>query len=111
MKKVLFVCTQNRLRSPTAEKVFSNYDEIKVKSAGLDPHARTHLTSEMIKWADIIFVMEKSHKEKIKKGYEAKLKGKKLICLNIPDEYDFMQAELIDILKDKVPKYLKGYKK
>lgn len=111
MKKILFVCTQNRLRSLTAEKVFSNYDQIKVKSAGLDPHARTHLTSEMIKWADIIFVMEISHQEKIKEKYLDKLKGKKLICLNIPDEYDFMQAELINILKDKVPTYLKSYKK
>jgi predicted protein tyrosine phosphatase len=107
MKKVLFVCTQNRLRSPTAEKVFSNYDGIKVKSAGLDPHARTHLTLEMIKWADIIFAMEKSHQEKIKKRYQDKLKGKKLICLNIPDEYDFMQPELIEVLNEKVPKHLK----
>jgi len=107
MKKVLFVCTQNRLRSPTAEKVFSNYDGIKVKSAGLDPHARTHLTLEMIKWADIIFSMEKSHQEKIKKRYQDKLKGKKLICLNIPDEYDFMQPELIEVLNEKVPKHLK----
>jgi predicted protein tyrosine phosphatase len=107
MKKVLFVCTQNRLRSPTAEKVFSNYDGIKVKSAGLDPHARTHLTVEMIKWADIIFAMEKSHQEKIKKRYQDKLKGKKLICLNIPDEYDFMQPELIEVLNEKVPKHLK----
>jgi predicted protein tyrosine phosphatase len=107
MKKVLFVCTQNRLRSPTAEKVFSNYNGIKVKSAGLDPHARTHLTAEMIKWADIIFAMEKSHQEKIKKKYQDKLKGKKLVCLNIPDEYDFMQLELIEVLNEKVPKHLK----
>uniref|UniRef100_A0A832G829 Phosphotyrosine protein phosphatase n=1 Tax=Ignavibacterium album TaxID=591197 RepID=A0A832G829_9BACT len=107
MKKVLFVCTQNRLRSPTAEKIFSNYDGIKVKSAGLDPHARTHLTLEMIKWADIIFAMEKSHQEKIKKKYQKNLKGKKLICLNIPDEYDYMQTELIEVLNEKVPKHLK----
>ncbi|MCL6493757.1 MAG: phosphotyrosine protein phosphatase [Ignavibacterium sp.] len=107
MKKILFVCTQNRLRSPTAEKIFSNYDGIKVKSAGLDPNARTHLTLEMIKWADIIFAMEKSHQEKIKKKYQDKLKTKKLICLNIPDEYDYMQTELIEVLNEKVPKLLK----
>lgn len=111
MKKVLFVCTQNRLRSPTAEKVFSNYDGLKVRSAGLDPHARKHLTSDMIKWADIIFVMERVHQENIKNKYQEELKGKKLICLNIPDEYDFMQAELIDILKEKIPIYQKSYKK
>ncbi|MGQ9644439.1 MAG: low molecular weight protein tyrosine phosphatase family protein [Ignavibacterium sp.] len=111
MKKVLFVCTQNRLRSLTAEKIFSNYELVEVKSAGLDPHARKHLTSEMVKWADIIFVMERVHQENIKNKYQEELKGKKLICLNIPDEYDFMQAELIDILKEKVPRYLKSYKK
>jgi predicted protein tyrosine phosphatase len=61
----------------------------------------------MIKWADIIFAMEKSHQEKIKKRYQDKLKGKKLICLNIPDEYDFMQPELIEVLNEKVPKHLK----
>ncbi|MEJ5263008.1 MAG: phosphotyrosine protein phosphatase [Ignavibacterium sp.] len=110
MKKVLFVCTQNRLRSPTAEKVFSNFKGIEVKSAGTDAHARTHLTSQMIKWADIIFAMEKIHKEKIKQKYKDKLKGKKLICLDIPDEYDFMQPELISILNEKVSKHLNAIK-
>lgn len=110
MKKVLFVCTQNRLRSPTAENVFSNYRGINVKSAGLDPHAKIHLSSNLIEWSDIIFVMEKTHLEKIKNKYSGKLKGKKIICLNIPDEYDFMQPQLIDILKEKVPKHLKSLK-
>lgn len=110
MKKVLFVCTQNRLRSPTAEKIFSNYKTIEVKSAGTDEHARTRLTSQMIKWADIIFAMEIIHKKKIKQKYKDKLKGKKLICLNIPDEYDFMQPELISILNEKVSKQLNSLK-
>ncbi|BDQ03371.1 phosphotyrosine protein phosphatase [Ignavibacterium sp.] len=110
MKKVLFVCTQNRLRSPTAENVFSNYRGIQAKSAGLDPHAKVHLTSEMVDWADIIFVMENIHLDKIRKKYSGKLRGKKLICLNIPDEYDFMQSQLIEILKDRVSKHLKALK-
>ncbi|MEP0860853.1 MAG: phosphotyrosine protein phosphatase [Ignavibacterium sp.] len=110
MKKVLFVCTQNRLRSPTAENIFRNSRGIQVKSAGLDPHAKVHLTSDLVEWADIIFVMENIHLEKIKKKYSGKLRGKKLICLNIPDEYDFMQSQLIEILKDRVPKHLKSLK-
>lgn len=110
MKKVLFVCSQNRLRSPTAENVFRSYKGILVKSAGLDPHAKIHLTADMIEWSDIIFTMEKSHLEKIEKTYSHKLKGKKIICLNIPDDYDFMQSELIYILKEKVPGYLKAIK-
>lgn len=107
MKKVLFVCTQNRLRSPTAEKVFENQDGIIVKSAGLDPHAKTHLTLDLIDWADIIFTMEKSHQNEITKKYGLRLKRKKLICLDIPDEYDYMQKELIEILNKKVLKYIK----
>lgn len=110
MKKVLFVCTQNRLRSPTAENVFKSYSRIQVKSAGIDPHAKIHLTPSLIDWSDIVFVMEKSNLEKIKKKYSEKLRGKKLICLNIPDEYDFMQPQLIEILKEKVPKHLKSLK-
>lgn len=110
MIKVVFVCSQNRLRSPTAENVFGNYRGINVRSAGLDPHAKIHLSSDMIKWSDIIFVMEKTHLEKIKSKYPGMLKGKKIICLNIPDEYDFMQPQLIDILKEKVPKHLKSLK-
>lgn len=110
MKKVLFVCTQNRLRSPTAEKIFSGIDEIEVKSAGLNTYARFHLTLEMIKWIEIIFVMEKSHQEKIRKQYQEKLNGKKLICLDIPDEYDYMQPELIEVLNEKVTKHLKVHK-
>jgi predicted protein tyrosine phosphatase len=110
MKKVLFVCTQNRLRSPAAEKVFSDYAGIKVKSAGTDLHAKIYLTSDMIKWADIVFTMENSHQEKIKKRFKNLLKGKKIICLDIPDEYDFMQPELIEILKEKVTKHLKSGK-
>ncbi len=107
MKKILFVCTQNRLRSPTAERVFGNHSDIVVKSAGLDIHAKTHLTSDLIDWAEIIFTMEKSHQNEIKKKFGSKLKRKKLICLDIPDEYDYMQKELIEILNKKVPKYLK----
>ncbi len=69
MKKILFVCKQNRLRSPTAESVFRNYRGVQVKSAGLDPVARNPLTSELIEWSDIIMAMEKSHLEKIKKNF------------------------------------------
>lgn len=110
MQKVLFVCTQNRLRSPTAENIFSELDGIQVKSAGTDSHARIHLTSKMIEWADIIFAMEKIHEEKIKKKFRKKIIGKKIVVLNIPDNYDYMQPELISLLKKLVPKHLNTLK-
>jgi predicted protein tyrosine phosphatase len=59
MKKALFICSQNRLRSPTAETVFAAWPNVETDSAGLAPDATVCLSSEQIAWADIIFVMEK----------------------------------------------------
>ncbi|WP_413173543.1 low molecular weight protein tyrosine phosphatase family protein [Anabaena azotica] len=102
MKKLLFLCSQNRLRSPTAEAVFSEYPGLEVDSAGLDRTAQNPVSTESITWADIIFVMEKSHKSKLSKNFQPFLKDKKVICLDIPDEYEYMQADLIELLKRKV---------
>lgn len=102
MKKLLFICSKNRLRSPTAEAVFSTYEGLEVESAGLDPEAEIILESEAIEWADIIFVMEKTHRTKLSKKYQSWLKGKRVICLDIPDNYDYMEPDLIDVLKQKV---------
>lgn len=76
MKKLLFVCSQNRLRSPTAETVFSNYPGLEVDSAGLDREAEIPLCSEAIEWAEIIFVMENSHRNKLSKKFQPWLKNK-----------------------------------
>ncbi len=106
MKNVLFVCSQNKLRSPTAEQVFANWPDIEVSSAGTNNDAENPLSSEQIEWANIVFVMEKSHRSKVQAKYRSALKGKRLICLHIPDEYDFMDPALIQVLKAKVPQHL-----
>ncbi len=102
MKKLLFVCGKNRLRSPTAEAVFSEYEGLEAESAGLDREAEMPLSSEAIEWADIIFVMENSHRSKLSKKFQPWLKDKRVICLDIPDEYDYMEPELVELLKKKV---------
>lgn len=102
MKKLLFVCSQNRLRSPTAEAVFSEYEGLEVDSAGVDREAEVPLYGEAIQWADIIFVMEKSHRSKLSKKLQPWLKGKRVICLDIPDEYEYMEPALVELLKKKV---------
>ena len=104
--RVLFICSQNRLRSPTAEQVFATWHGIEVSSAGLSSSAATPLTPELVVWAQLIFVMEKAHRNKLSKRFRAHLKGKRVVCLDIPDHYDFMDPVLIELLKAKVPQYL-----
>jgi predicted protein tyrosine phosphatase len=106
MKRALFVCTQNRLRSPTAEQIFADWPNVETDSAGLGNDATTPLSSEQIAWANIIFVMEKAHRSKLSKKFKAYLSNKRIICLDIPDEYEYMDPLLITILKAKAGKFL-----
>jgi predicted protein tyrosine phosphatase len=103
MAKLLFVCTENKLRSQTAENIFSKYDGIEAIGCGTYKDARTPLSGDLIEWADIVFVMEKSHKEKVAKRYRDHLKGKRLICLDIPDRYALCSRSLRNCWKLKLP--------
>jgi len=105
-QKILFVCSQNKLRSPTAEQVFSQYPGIEAMSAGTNNDALTPLNGELVEWADVIFVMEKSHLNKVRGKFKKHLNGKRVICLNIPDDYDFMDTSLVRLLEARVPRYL-----
>jgi predicted protein tyrosine phosphatase len=106
MKRVLFICSQNRLRSPTAEQVFASWQGIEVASAGLNNDAESVVTPEVLEWADLIFVMEKSHRNRLGKKFRAYLKDKRVVCLDIPDEYEFMDPALVRLLKARVTRYL-----
>ena len=106
MTNVLFVCSANRLRSPTAEQVFSTWPGVETDSAGLSNGANVLLSSEQVDWADIIFVMEKTHRSKLIRQFRARLKNKRLVCLDIPDDYDFMDPDLVRMLENKVGRFL-----
>ncbi|MBO9100376.1 MULTISPECIES: low molecular weight protein tyrosine phosphatase family protein [unclassified Rhizobium] len=106
MRNILFVCSQNKLRSPTAEQVFAARRDIEVMSAGTNNDAENPLSTELVEWADIIFAMEKIHRSKIQRRYRSVLKGKRIICLDIPDDYTFMDQRLIALLEARVPRYL-----
>lgn len=108
MKNILFVCSQNRLRSPTAEQVFSSRPDLEVASAGTNNDADNPLSSELVAWADVIVVMEKTHRTKVQKRFRASLKGKKLICLDIPDEFAFMDPALVKLLQARLARHLPG---
>ena len=106
-QKLLFICTRNRLRSPTAEQVFSTWDGVECDSAGLAPDAVVSLSTEQLDWADVVFVMEKAHRIKLAKKFKERLKGKRVIVLGVPDEFDFMEEGLVRLLKMKVPQFLR----
>ncbi len=103
---LLFVCSENRLRSPTAEAVFSEYAGISAIAAGTNKDAETTVSGDLIEWADAILVMEKSHRDKTTNRFREQLKGKKLAVLAIADNYEYMQPELVELLKSKVPRYI-----
>ncbi len=104
--KILFVCSQNRWRSLTAEKLYTGMAGYAVRSAGTEPGARIRVNAGHLGWADLIFVMEKRHWDRLRDKFPESLAGKQVVCLHIPDDYEFMAAELVDELKTKLSPYL-----
>ncbi len=102
---VLFVCSQNRFRSPTAEQVFATRGDMEVMSAGTNNDADNPLTAELVTWADVIVVMEKTHRAKVQKRFRSALNGKRMICLDIPDDYAFMDPALIALLTARLARH------
>lgn len=106
MKHFLFVCSQNRLRSPTAEQVFAGHPDIEVDSAGTNQDAENPLTADLIEWADTIVVMERTHRNKIQKRFRKSLTRQRIICLDIPDDYEFMEDALVHLLRARMARHL-----
>lgn len=106
MTRALFVCSANRLRSPTAEAVFATWPGVETDSAGLDNRADVQLSTEQLEWAEIIFVMEEVH-QKLGERYREHLKGKRVVVLGIADDFRFMEPELVDLLVARVGRYLR----
>ena len=103
---VLFICSRNRLRSPTAEHVFASWPGIETASAGLSPDADVPVTPELLDWANLIFVVERRHRSKLTTTFGSHLKAQRLVCLDIPDDYEFMDPALVELLKTRVPRHL-----
>ena len=106
MQRLFFICSRNRLRSPTAEQLFAG-PHTETDSAGLAPDAECMLSAEQVEWADLIFVMEARHRAALKQRFATALRGKKLVCLDIPDRYDFMQPQLVTLLEKRVGPHLR----
>jgi len=96
---LLFICSVNRLRSPTAEELYKDFPGYVAKSAGTDAGARQRVTEGLLGRADKIFVMETKHRSYLRKKFSDAIAGKPLVCLHIPDEFEYNDPELIELLK------------
>jgi len=105
-KNILFLCSQNKLRSPTAEAIFADHPAIDVDSAGLNNDAEVPLSEEQVRWADLIIVMEKTHRNRLNRKFKNVLAGKRIAVLDIPDEYDYMDPSLISLLRKRCASYI-----
>jgi predicted protein tyrosine phosphatase len=103
---ILFICSRNKWRSATAETIYKNHADHQVRSAGTEPSARIKISAKLIIWADLIFVMEKEHKQRIAERFPEEIYEKEIIILDIPDDYQYMDEELIDEIELKVADYL-----
>ena len=101
----LFVCGRNQWRSPTAEHIYRNDDRIEVRSAGVSTKSRHILSEDDVTWADLILVMEYRYKHRIVEKFRGLLLPE-IVNLDIPDEYQYMDAELVDIIQKGVEFYI-----
>ena len=104
--KILFVCSANMDRSPTAEYIYANHPGLEVKSAGTYNHAQQRIDAELLQWADAILCMEERHKQSIEEKYPEMISGKIIDFLDVPDLYPYRHPVLIKMIKEKVDAWL-----
>lgn len=105
-KRVLFVCTQNRVRSLTAEHLYRPRPDLEVRSAGIAENAGVPLTRELFEWADHVFVFSKQQQKVIKERYRDAFNSKPVVCLRLPDRFEYKSPKLVMALREKVGPYL-----
>lgn len=104
--KLLFVCSRNQWRSPTAEALFAHHPNYEARSAGTENSARIKITAGHIGWADMIFCMEKKHAARVSERFATELADKPLIVLRIPDDFEYMDPTLIELLRSELSEHL-----
>ena len=104
--KVLFLCSRNHWRSPTAEAIYKKFPGVDARSAGTSPNARIKVNGGHIGWADFIFVMEKRHQQILQQRFNNDLSGNRVVCLDMPDDYEFMDEDLVMTLKDRLRPFI-----
>ena len=105
-KRVLFLCRHNRMRSPTAERMFGKRPDLEVRSAGTSSDALTRVNARMLEWADLIFIMDDQQRRSLGRRFGGHPTLEHLVCLDIPDDFTFMQPELVDLLTARATPHL-----
>lgn len=103
---ILFICSRNQWRSPTGEAIYKRRQGLQVRSAGTEPSARVRASAKLVQWADLIFVMEKRHKQRLSQAFPDDMQDKSVVILDIPDDYQYMDEELISLIESGVAPYL-----
>ncbi|MGG7566253.1 low molecular weight protein tyrosine phosphatase family protein [Rhodovulum sp. DZ06] len=106
MTNILFICGKALMRSPTAAAVAGRMGH-EADFAGLSEDADERLSAEHLAWADVIAVMEKAQLARLKRRAGGALKGKRVVCLDIPDRYAFMQPELVELVTARLSRALR----
>lgn len=104
----LFICSRNQWRSPTAEALFRRHPHIQARSAGTSPNARKTVSAADLRWADAVFVMEGKHRQRLQAQFGRLLEHKPLHVLEIPDDYPYMDPELMELLEQSLAPHLPG---
>ena len=107
---VLFVCSMNQWRSPTAEKIYADSPLVSARSAGTNKGARRSVGAADLAWADLVLVMEQKHKQRVMAAFPGEMKFKKLQVLDIPDNYQYMDPELIEEIRSAVDPLLEEFR-
>ncbi len=104
--RVLFVCSRNRLRSPTAEAVVAGWPGIDAVSAGTAPDAETRVSADLVEWADVVVAFEARHRRRLARDLGDRLAGTRVVVLGIPDDYVRMDPALVRLLRQRLPAVL-----
>ena len=104
-RQLLFICSQNRWRSLTAERLFDGHPALTARSAGTEPGARVRVSAGHLGWAEVVFVMEKKHADRLRAKFKDELRGKPVVNLRIPDDYQFQDAALVQLLRERLQAY------
>lgn len=105
-RRVLFVCEGNLHRSPTAERLYAATPGVSARSAGLSELARVQVTDELLAWADAVFVMERRLRKILRRRFASALAGKRVVCLDVPDDFQAGQPELVALLAERLAPHL-----